>query len=114
MNSRPDHPTPVQCRGGPVTVDRGQLNPAERFVFMPVATVNGIALNYQVKGDRTKGTDVKGGGPLVVLIMGTGSPGRVWELHQVPALVAAGYRVCTFDNRGIAPSFEAAGGMRIE
>ncbi|MBC7300067.1 MAG: alpha/beta hydrolase [Nocardia sp.] len=81
---------------------------------MPLATVNGIALNYQVKGDRTKGTDVKGGGPLVVLIMGTGSPGRVWELHQVPALVAAGYRVCVFDNRGIAPSFEAAGGMRIE
>ena len=27
---------------------------------MPLATVNGIALNYQVKGDRTKGTDVKG------------------------------------------------------
>ncbi|MFD3507287.1 alpha/beta fold hydrolase [Nocardia sp. NPDC058666] len=81
---------------------------------MPVATVNGIALNYQVKGDRTKGTDVPGGGPLVVLIMGTGSPGRVWELHQVPALVAAGYRVCVFDNRGIAPSYEAAGGMRIE
>ncbi|MGW0327466.1 alpha/beta fold hydrolase [Nocardia sp. NPDC003183] len=81
---------------------------------MPLATVNGIALNYQVKGDRTKGTDVKGGGPLVVLIMGTGSPGRVWELHQVPALVAAGYRVCVFDNRGIAPSFEAPGGMRIE
>ncbi|KAF0847954.1 alpha/beta fold hydrolase [Nocardia caishijiensis] len=81
---------------------------------MPLATVNGIALNYQVKGDRTKGTDVKGGGPLVVLIMGTGSPGRVWELHQVPALIAAGYRVCTFDNRGIAPSHEAEGGMRIE
>ncbi|KAA0021932.1 alpha/beta fold hydrolase [Antrihabitans cavernicola] len=71
---------------------------------MPVATVNGIALNYQVKGD----------GPLVVLIMGTGSPGRVWDLHQVPALVAAGYRVCTFDNRGIAPSFESADGMTLD
>ncbi|GGK59445.1 alpha/beta fold hydrolase [Nocardia camponoti] len=81
---------------------------------MPLATVNGIALNYQVKGDRTKGTDVAGGGPLVVLIMGTGSPGRVWDLHQVPALVAAGYRVCTFDNRGIAPSFESAAGIRID
>ncbi|WP_067531258.1 alpha/beta fold hydrolase [Nocardia crassostreae] len=81
---------------------------------MPLATVNGISLNYQVKGDRAKGTDVKGGGPLVVMIMGTGSPGRVWELHQVPALVAAGYRVCTFDNRGIAPSFEAAHGMTID
>ncbi|MFI9505988.1 alpha/beta fold hydrolase [Nocardia sp. NPDC052566] len=81
---------------------------------MPLATVNGISLNYQVKGDRAKGTEVKGGGPLVVMIMGTGSPGRVWELHQVPALVAAGYRVCTFDNRGIAPSFEAADGMTID
>lgn len=80
---------------------------------MPLATVNGISLNYQVKGDRSKGTDVKGGGPLVVMIMGTGSPGRVWELHQVPALLAAGYRVCTFDNRGIAPSYEAAEGMTI-
>ncbi|MFI6171359.1 alpha/beta fold hydrolase [Nocardia sp. NPDC051052] len=81
---------------------------------MPLATVNGISLNYQVKGDRARGTDVKGSGPLVVMIMGTGSPGRVWELHQVPALVAAGYRVCTFDNRGIAPSFEAATGMTID
>ncbi|WP_328390468.1 alpha/beta fold hydrolase [Nocardia sp. NBC_00416] len=80
---------------------------------MPLATVNGISINYQVKGDRSRGTDVKGGGPLVVLIMGTGSPGRVWELHQVPALLAAGYRVCTFDNRGIAPTYEAPGGMTI-
>ncbi|KZM68810.1 alpha/beta hydrolase [Nocardia terpenica] len=81
---------------------------------MPLATVNGIALNYQLKGDRAKGSDAKGAAPLVVLIMGTGSPGRVWELHQVPALVAAGYRVCTFDNRGIAPSFESADGITID
>lgn len=81
---------------------------------MPLATVNGISLNYQVKGDRAKGTDTKGSAPLVVMIMGTGSPGRVWELHQVPALIAAGYRVCTFDNRGIAPTFEAPDGMTID
>ncbi|HLS75622.1 MAG TPA: alpha/beta hydrolase [Nocardia sp.] len=81
---------------------------------MPLATVNGISLNYQVKGDRAKGTEAKGSAPLVVLIMGTGSPGRVWELHQVPALLAAGFRVCTFDNRGIAPSFESADGITIE
>ncbi|CAM3127482.1 alpha/beta fold hydrolase [Prescottella defluvii] len=71
---------------------------------MPIATINGIPLNYQVKGD----------GDLVVMIMGTGSPGRVWDLHQVPALLSAGYRVCTFDNRGIAPSGESAGGITIE
>jgi pimeloyl-ACP methyl ester carboxylesterase len=70
---------------------------------MPTASVNGISLNYQVKGT----------GQLVVLIMGTGSPGRVWGLHQVPALVSAGYRVCTFDNRGIAPSTESANGIQI-
>jgi len=81
---------------------------------MPLATVNGISLNYQVRGDRAKGTEAKGSAPLVVLIMGTGSPGRVWELHQVPALLAAGFRVCTFDNRGIAPTDESAAGMRIE
>ncbi|MFF0493323.1 alpha/beta fold hydrolase [Nocardia sp. NPDC004068] len=81
---------------------------------MPLATVNGITLNYQVKGDKAAGTDTKGAAPLVVLIMGTGSPGRVWELHQVPALLAAGYRVCTFDNRGIAPSFESPAGIHID
>ena len=71
---------------------------------MPIATINGIPLNYQVKGS----------GDLVVLVMGTGSPGRVWDLHQVPALVKAGYRVATFDNRGIAPSGESLSGMTID
>ena len=71
---------------------------------MPVATVNGIPLNYQLKGQ----------GRLVLLIMGTGSPGRVWDLHQTPALTSAGYQVCTFDNRGIAPSYESADGMTID
>ncbi|MEC3953600.1 alpha/beta hydrolase [Nocardia sp. CDC153] len=71
---------------------------------MPLATLNGIRINY----------DVTGSGPLVVLVMGTGSPGRVWRTYQVPALVKAGFRVATFDNRGIAPSTESAHGMRIE
>ncbi|MFJ9033250.1 alpha/beta fold hydrolase [Streptomyces sp. NPDC102274] len=47
-----------------------------------------------------------GQGDPVLLVMGTGSPGRVWDLHQVPALTEAGYRTITFDNRGIAPSFD--------
>ncbi|MGH3905378.1 MAG: alpha/beta fold hydrolase [Pseudonocardiaceae bacterium] len=71
---------------------------------MPVVELNGIQLNHQVTGS----------GELVVLVMGTGSPGRVWQLHQVPALVAAGYRVATFDNRGIPPSAECADGMTID
>ncbi|MDQ3824794.1 MAG: alpha/beta hydrolase [Actinomycetota bacterium] len=71
---------------------------------MPVVELNGIRLSYQVTGS----------GELVVLVMGTGSPGRVWHLHQVPALVAAGYRVATVDNRGIPPSDECPGGITID
>lgn len=71
---------------------------------MAVAELNGIRLSYEVSGT----------GGLVVLVMGTGSPGRVWGLHQVPALLDAGYRVVTFDNRGIPPSDECAAGMSID
>ncbi|NLU82276.1 alpha/beta hydrolase [Rhodococcus sp. HNM0569] len=71
---------------------------------MTIATINGIDLNYDVEGE----------GDLVVFIMGTGSPGRVWKLHQTPAFVKAGYRVCTFDNRGIAPTAECADGIAID
>lgn len=70
---------------------------------MPVAALNGIQLNYEVTGN----------GPLVVLVMGSGSPGRVWRTYQVPALVKAGFRVATLDNRGIAPSTESAGGIAM-
>lgn len=67
------------------------------------AQVNGISLSYEDSGS----------GPLVVMVMGSGSPGRVWKAHQQPALVKAGYRVVTFDNRGIAPSSECAEGFTI-
>lgn len=66
--------------------------------------INGIPLNY---------TDTGSGEPLV-LVMGTGASGRVWHLHQVSAFVAAGYRVITFDNRGIAPSGGGAEGFTID
>ncbi|RKT56716.1 alpha/beta fold hydrolase [Saccharothrix australiensis] len=71
---------------------------------MPTAALNGITVNYHVEG----------AGDLVVLVMGTGSPGRVWHPHQVPALRAAGFRVATFDNRGIPPTDECASGMEVE
>lgn len=70
---------------------------------MAVARLNGITLSYEVRGS----------GELVVLVMGTGAPGRVWTMHQVPALVAAGYRVAFFDNRGIPPTDECADGMTM-
>ncbi|MER6991385.1 alpha/beta hydrolase [Saccharopolyspora hirsuta] len=71
---------------------------------MPIETINGIRLSY---------TDTGSGEP-VVLIMGTGSGGRVWHLHQVPALTAAGYRAITFDNRGIPPSEVCPEGFTVD
>lgn len=72
---------------------------------MTLATINGIPLAYDDSG---------GDGPTVVLVMGTGSPGRVWNLHQVPALRGAGFRVITFNNRGIPPSAECPAGFTID
>lgn len=43
----------------------------------------------------------RGKGDPVLFIAGRGGPGRTWDLHQVPAFLGAGYRVITFDNRGI-------------
>ncbi|WP_330284536.1 alpha/beta fold hydrolase [Streptomyces sp. NBC_00588] len=71
---------------------------------MPTANVNGIRLHYEDQGD----------GDPVVLVMGQGASGRAWHLHQVPALVEAGHRVVTFDNRGIPPSEECGGGFTID
>ncbi|MET8764619.1 alpha/beta fold hydrolase [Lentzea sp. NPDC004782] len=71
---------------------------------MALVPLNGIELNVQTEGS----------GDLVVLVMGTGSPGRVWRTYQVPALVQAGYRVAYFDNRGIRPSSECADGFTID
>jgi pimeloyl-ACP methyl ester carboxylesterase len=45
--------------------------------------------------------DDRGHGPPVLFIAGQGVVGRTWQLHQVPAFLAAGYRTITFDNRGV-------------
>ncbi|BBX04083.1 non-heme bromoperoxidase BpoC [Mycolicibacterium moriokaense] len=37
----------------------------------------------------------------MLFIAGQGGAGRTWLIHQVPAFLAAGYRVVTFDNRGV-------------
>lgn len=60
-------------------------------VSMPLVSVNGTKIKYAIHG----------AGEPVLMVMGTGSPGHVWHLHQAPALVRAGYQVITFDNRGI-------------
>ncbi|MDN3358647.1 alpha/beta hydrolase [Actinomadura sp. DC4] len=61
---------------------------------MAVVRINGVNLSF----------DDYGSGEPVVLVTGTGAPGRVWRTHQVPALRAAGYRPITVDNRGIPPT----------
>jgi pimeloyl-ACP methyl ester carboxylesterase len=71
---------------------------------MALVRVNGIRLNY----------DDAGAGEPVVLIMGTGGRGQTWHVHQVPALTGAGYRVITFDNRGIAPSDLCTEGFTVD
>jgi pimeloyl-ACP methyl ester carboxylesterase len=53
--------------------------------------------------------DDRGTGEPVVFIAGRGGAGRTWHLHQVPAFLAAGYRVITFDNRGVEATANADG-----
>lgn len=53
--------------------------------------------------------DDRGSGDPVLFIAGRGGAGRTWHLHQVPAFQRAGYRVVTFDNRGIGATETAEG-----
>lgn len=61
---------------------------------MAHAASNGIRIAYERAGD----------GAPILMIMGSGAAGRVWTLHQTPALHRAGYQTVTFDNRGIPPT----------
>ena len=61
---------------------------------MPEFTTRGVTLVYDVFGE----------GEPVVLVCGCGQPAVGWHLEIAPSLVAAGYQVVTFDNRGVAPS----------
>jgi len=53
--------------------------------------------------------DDNGTGEPVLFIAGRGGLGRTWHLHQVPAFLDAGYRVITFDNRGVGATASADG-----
>ena len=53
--------------------------------------------------------DDRGQGEPVLFIAGQGGAGRTWQLHQEPAFRAAGYRVITFDNRGVGATANADG-----
>jgi 3-oxoadipate enol-lactonase len=68
---------------------------------LPTANVNGISINYEIDGgDTGKGT--------IVLINGLADDLLSWGF-QIPALLAAGYRVLRFDNRGIGKTDRPAG-----
>ncbi|MDQ6688742.1 MAG: alpha/beta hydrolase [Actinomycetota bacterium] len=66
---------------------------------MPTARVNGIDINYSMEGD---------GSETVVLINGLADELETWE-YQTPALLEGGYRVLSFDNRGIGKTSHPAG-----
>ena len=56
-------------------------------------TVRVVSAEFDVRDE--------GEGDPVLLMAGGGASGRVWDLHQVPALRAAGFRVLTFDRRSL-------------
>jgi pimeloyl-ACP methyl ester carboxylesterase len=66
---------------------------------VPYADTNSVRLAYQCSGLGDK----------VLLIMGSGAAGHVWNMHQTPALHQAGYGTVVFNNRGIPPSDAPAG-----
>jgi pimeloyl-ACP methyl ester carboxylesterase len=55
-------------------------------------------------GDVTLSYSVTGEGEPVVLVAGCGQPAMAFDIGLTPALVAAGYRVIVYDNRGVPPS----------
>jgi pimeloyl-ACP methyl ester carboxylesterase len=55
-------------------------------------------------GEVTIAYDVMGEGDPLVLVAGCGAPAGAWHIGLAPKLVAAGYQVITFDNRGVALS----------
>ena len=70
---------------------------------MPSIRAGDVALHYEESGR----------GAPVLLIAGTAARGRTWWLHQVPALVGAGYRAITPDNRGVGQSGPAKPGLSV-
>jgi len=66
---------------------------------VPTEHVNGTTINYRIEGD---------GPETVVLINGLADDLDTWA-YQVPALLAADFRVLRFDNRGIGASDKPTG-----
>ncbi len=60
---------------------------------MPTLDLPDFAMPFDVHGER---------GRPVLLLGGTGMPGFAWQMSQVPALLATGFRCVTLDTRGVA------------
>jgi len=69
-------------------------------VTLGAGTSGEVALAYDELGEPSAEP--------VLLIAGCGQPALAWHVGVAPALAAAGYRVITFDNRGVAPSSSPA------
>lgn len=54
----------------------------------------------EVDGARIWYNDAGGGGPLIVLLHAAAGHSECWDVSQVPAFTAAGFRVLTYDLRG--------------
>jgi len=65
-------------------------------VTLHAGTENEVVIAYDDLGDRDAEP--------VLLIAGCGQPAFAWQVGVGHAVAAAGYRVITFDNRGVAPS----------
>jgi thioesterase CepJ len=63
---------------------------------MQTLALDAVTLAYELHGPDD--------GDPVVLIAGCGQPALAWHVGVTPALADAGYRVVTFDNRGVAPT----------
>jgi 3-oxoadipate enol-lactonase len=61
---------------------------------MPVVTINGIDIDYLLEGE---------GPETVVMVNGLADEKESWG-YQTPDFLEAGYRVLTFDNRGVGKS----------
>jgi pimeloyl-ACP methyl ester carboxylesterase len=67
---------------------------------MPEATVNGLRLVYTIHEPEQHDHEER----RIALVCGTGQPAYSWDLGVLARLLGAGYRVLTFDNRGMPPS----------
>jgi 3-oxoadipate enol-lactonase len=71
---------------------------------MPIVNANGIDINYRLEGD---------GPETVVLVNGLADDLETWA-YQTEDFLAAGYRVLTFDNRGVGSSSKPEGPYTTE